>query len=187
VVDAREYTLGRLASRVATILKGKHKPIFTPHSDNGDHVVVLHAAEVKLTGKKLHQKTYFRHTGYPSGGRLDTLEEMMVERPTGTVNLNVVNAAGDISSVTTTSGLAWKIPGRVGDSPIVGAGQYTDNEIGAAGSTGRGESNIMVCGGFLTVSSCAAHVADRRMPRHAQAGDRDDTPAAPSGRPRPSA
>lgn len=77
--------------------------------------------------------------------------ERMVARPTGTINLNVVNAAGDISSVTTTSGLAWKIPGRVGDSPIVGAGQYTDNEVGAAGSTGRGESNIMVCGGFLTV------------------------------------
>jgi N4-(beta-N-acetylglucosaminyl)-L-asparaginase len=53
--------------------------------------------------------------------------------------------------VTTTSGLAWKIPGRAGDSPIVGAGQYTDNSVGSAGSTGRGESNIMVCGGFLTV------------------------------------
>ena len=77
--------------------------------------------------------------------------EQMVERPTGTINLNVVNANGDMSSVTTTSGLAWKIPGRVGDSPIVGAGQYTDNNVGAAGSTGRGESNIMVCGGFLTV------------------------------------
>ena len=72
-------------------------------------------------------------------------------RPTGTINLDVVNRKGEISSVTTTSGLAWKIPGRAGDSPIIGAGQYTDNEIGAAGSTGRGESNIMVCGGFLTV------------------------------------
>ena len=72
-------------------------------------------------------------------------------RVTGTINMNVVNAKGDISSVTTTSGLAWKIPGRAGDSPIVGAGQYTDNAVGAAGSTGRGESNIMVCGGFLTV------------------------------------
>lgn len=77
--------------------------------------------------------------------------EAMVVRPTGTINLNVVSPRGDISSVTTTSGLAWKIPGRVGDSPIVGAGQYTDNEIGAAGSTGRGEANIKVCGGFLTV------------------------------------
>jgi len=77
--------------------------------------------------------------------------EPMVARPTGTINLNVVNRKGEISSVTTTSGLAWKIPGRAGDTPIVGAGQYTDNDIGAAGSTGRGESNIMVCGGFLTV------------------------------------
>ena len=72
-------------------------------------------------------------------------------RPTGTINMNVINDQGEISSITTTSGLAWKIPGRVGDSPIIGAGQYTDNAIGAAGSTGLGELNIMVCGGFLTV------------------------------------
>ena len=72
-------------------------------------------------------------------------------RPTGTINMNAVNASGDISSVTTTSGLAWKIPGRTGDSAIVGAGQYTDNSVGAAGATGLGEPNIMVCGGFLTV------------------------------------
>ncbi len=72
-------------------------------------------------------------------------------RPTGTINLDAINDKGEISSVTTTAGLAWKIPGRAGDSPIVGAGQYTDNEIGAAGSTGLGELNIMVCGGFLTV------------------------------------
>jgi len=77
--------------------------------------------------------------------------ERMGVRPTGTINLDIVNRKGEISSVTTTSGLAWKIPGRAGDSPIVGAGQYTDNDVGAAGSTGRGESNIMVCGGFLTV------------------------------------
>jgi len=69
----------------------------------------------------------------------------------GTINMNAVNAVGDIASVTTTSGLSWKIPGRVGDSPIVGAGQYCDNEVGAAGSTGRGEANIKVCGGFLAV------------------------------------
>ncbi len=77
--------------------------------------------------------------------------EDMIPRPSGTINCNVVNTAGDISSVTTTSGLAWKIPGRVGDSPLIGAGQYTDNDIGAAGSTGRGEANIKVCGAFLTV------------------------------------
>lgn len=75
----------------------------------------------------------------------------MAVRPTGTINMNVVAPNGDISSITTTSGLAWKIPGRVGDSPIIGAGQYCDNEVGAAGSTGLGERNIMVCGGFLTV------------------------------------
>jgi N4-(beta-N-acetylglucosaminyl)-L-asparaginase len=72
-------------------------------------------------------------------------------RPTGTINLDVVNSRGELSSVTTTSGLAFKIAGRAGDSPIVGAGQYTDNEIGAAGSTGLGEATMMVCGGFLTV------------------------------------
>jgi N4-(beta-N-acetylglucosaminyl)-L-asparaginase len=88
----------------------------------------------------------------PDDDYLDVPEaEHMSVRPTGTINCNAVTPQGDISSVTTTSGLAFKIPGRVGDSPIVGAGQYTDNEIGAAGSTGRGESNIKVCGGFLTV------------------------------------
>jgi N4-(beta-N-acetylglucosaminyl)-L-asparaginase len=70
---------------------------------------------------------------------------------TGTINCDAVTPQGDISSVTTTSGLSWKIPGRVGDSPIIGAGQYCDNEVGAAGSTGLGEANIKVCGGFLTV------------------------------------
>ncbi|HET9464788.1 MAG TPA: N(4)-(beta-N-acetylglucosaminyl)-L-asparaginase [Gemmatimonadales bacterium] len=78
-------------------------------------------------------------------------DEPLVARPTGTINLNVVNAKGDVSSATTTSGLAWKIPGRAGDSPIIGAGQYTDNDVGAAGSTGRGEANMTACGGFLTV------------------------------------
>lgn len=78
-------------------------------------------------------------------------DQPVIPRPTGTINLDIVNAKGEISSITTTSGLAWKIPGRAGDSPIVGAGQYTDNEVGAAGSTGLGEANIMACGGFLTV------------------------------------
>jgi len=77
--------------------------------------------------------------------------EKMVHRPTGTINMDVVNAQGDISSITTTAGLAFKIAGRAGDSPIIGAGQYTDNSIGAAGSTGLGEANIVSCGGFLTV------------------------------------
>jgi N4-(beta-N-acetylglucosaminyl)-L-asparaginase len=77
--------------------------------------------------------------------------DVWMNRPTGTINLNTINDRGDISSITTTSGLAWKIPGRAGDSPIVGAGQYCDNTVGAAGSTGLGEANIMSCGAFLTV------------------------------------
>jgi N4-(beta-N-acetylglucosaminyl)-L-asparaginase len=74
-----------------------------------------------------------------------------LEFTTGTINMNAVTASGDIASVTTTSGLSWKIPGRIGDSPIIGAGQYCDNTVGAAGSTGRGEANIKVCGAFLAV------------------------------------
>lgn len=88
----------------------------------------------------------------PNDDYLDVPEaEPMVVRPTGTINCDAVTPGGDLSSVTTTSGLSWKIPGRVGDSPIIGAGEYCDNDVGAAGSTGRGESNIKVCGGFLTV------------------------------------
>jgi len=88
----------------------------------------------------------------PNDDFLDVPEsENMVARPTGTINCDAVTPTGEISSVTTTSGLAFKIPGRVGDSAVIGAGQYTDNDIGAAGSTGRGESNIKVCGGMLTV------------------------------------
>jgi N4-(beta-N-acetylglucosaminyl)-L-asparaginase len=79
------------------------------------------------------------------------LDERGVPHTFGTINMNAVDANGDIGSVTTTSGISWKIPGRVGDSPIIGAGQYCDNEVGAAGSTGRGESNIKVCGAFLAV------------------------------------
>lgn len=79
------------------------------------------------------------------------LDERGVPHTYGTINMNAVDANGDIGSVTTTSGISWKIPGRVGDSPIIGAGQYCDNTVGAAGSTGRGESNIKVCGAFLAV------------------------------------
>lgn len=79
------------------------------------------------------------------------LDERGVPHTYGTINMNAVAANGDIGSVTTTSGISWKIPGRVGDSPIIGAGQYCDNDVGAAGSTGRGESNIKVCGAFLAV------------------------------------
>ena len=82
---------------------------------------------------------------------LDHSEDIKIKFTTGTINMNAVTASGDIASVTTTSGMAWKIPGRVGDSPIIGAGQYCDNAVGAAGSTGRGEANIKSCASFLAV------------------------------------
>ena len=88
----------------------------------------------------------------PEDNYLDVPDDEKLTLPkTGTINCDAVTPQGDISSVTTTSGLSWKIPGRVGDSPIIGAGQYCDNDVGAAGSTGLGEANIKVCGGFLTV------------------------------------
>ncbi len=87
----------------------------------------------------------------PNDAWLDHDDDVSIRFTTGTVNLNAVNGAGEMGSVTSTSGLSWKIPGRIGDSPIIGAGQYCDNSVGAAGSTGRGEANIKVCGAFLTV------------------------------------
>jgi N4-(beta-N-acetylglucosaminyl)-L-asparaginase len=78
---------------------------------------------------------------------------MAVHPPTGTINCLGLNAKGEISGVTTTSGLAWKIPGRVGDSPILGAGLWVDQDVGAAGSTGRGEENIRVAGAHTIVEN----------------------------------
>lgn len=79
------------------------------------------------------------------------IEEVVMHPPTGTINCLAVNAKGDISGTTTTSGLSWKIAGRVGDSPVIGAGLFVDNEVGAAGSTGRGEENIKIAGGHTIV------------------------------------
>ena len=93
---------------------------------------------------------------------LDHDDDVAIKFSTGTINMNGVTASGDIASVTTTSGLAWKIPGRVGDSPLIGAGQYCDNAIGAAGSTGRGEANIKVCGAFLTVEGMRRGLAPQQ-------------------------
>src|ERR1700747_3491474 len=78
-------------------------------------------------------------------------QRVIAHPPTGTIPCMAVNEKGDISATTTTSGLAWKIPGRVGDSPIIGAGCYVDNEVGAAGSTGKGEENIKICGGHTII------------------------------------
>lgn len=91
---------------------------------------------------------HFRDPEFYGDGILDSHDGV---RPQGTINCNVVDAQGDIAGVTTTSGLAYKIPGRVGDSPIVGAGLYVDNDVGACGSTGRGEAVIKTCGSHSVV------------------------------------
>ncbi len=77
VVDAEGQVLGRLATRVATILRGKHRAIFTPHVDTGEYVIVINAEKVKLTGRKLEQKTYYRHTGFPGGVRSITAGKLL--------------------------------------------------------------------------------------------------------------
>ena len=82
LVDAQGQTLGRLASRIARVLMGKHKPIYTPHVDVGDYVVVINAARVKVTGKKREQKRYYHHSGYPGGLRERTFEEEIARHPT---------------------------------------------------------------------------------------------------------
>jgi len=87
--------------------------------------------------------------------------EMAVNPPTGTINCLALNAKGEMSGVTTTSGLAWKIPGRVGDSPIIGAGVFVDQEVGGAGSTGRGEENIRMCGAHTIVENMRRGLAPK--------------------------
>ncbi len=81
VVDADGATLGRLATQIASTLRGKHKATFAPHLDTGDAVVVVNAAKIKVTGNKLHDKTYVRHSGYPGGLRSETLERLLERRP----------------------------------------------------------------------------------------------------------
>jgi len=80
VVDADGMVLGRLASQVASILRGKHKPTYTPHVDGGDYVIILNCSKVKLTGKKLDQKIYYRHSGYPGGLKETKYRELMAKK-----------------------------------------------------------------------------------------------------------
>lgn len=89
VVDAEGKILGRLASEVAKILRGKHKPYYAPHLDTGDYVIVINAAKIRVTGKKLDDKIYYRHSGYPDGLRSTTLAEMLKKRPTRVIRLAV--------------------------------------------------------------------------------------------------
>ena len=89
VVDATGYTLGRLASEVAKVLRGKNKPIYTPHIDTGDYVIIVNADKVKVTGKKLDQKIYYRHSDYVGGMKEATLREMMDKKPEKVIELAV--------------------------------------------------------------------------------------------------
>lgn len=89
VVDATNMTLGRLASEVAKVLRGKNKPIFTPFLDMGDYVIIVNADKVKVTGRKLDQKIYYHHSGYVGGLKQTTLREMMARKPERVVELAV--------------------------------------------------------------------------------------------------
>ena len=85
VIDATDQILGRLASRVALVLRGKNKPSYTPHVDCGDNVIIINADKVRLTGKKLTDRVYTRHTGYPGGQRFTTPKELLASKPTAVV------------------------------------------------------------------------------------------------------
>ena len=89
VVDATGHTLGRLASEIATILRGKNKPTYTPHIDTGDNVIVINAEKIKVTGKKLDQKIYYHHSDYVGGMKETTLREMLAKKPEKVVELAV--------------------------------------------------------------------------------------------------
>lgn len=81
VVDAEGQTVGRLASRIATVLRGKHKPNYTPHCDTGDYVILLNADKIKFTGTKIANKTYLTYSGYPGGQKSATAEQIMAKKP----------------------------------------------------------------------------------------------------------
>jgi large subunit ribosomal protein L13 len=89
VVDAEGCTLGRLASNVASVLRGKNKPVFTPHVDTGDYVIIVNAEKVSVTGKKLDQKIYYHHSDYVGGMKETTLREMMAKKPEKVLELAV--------------------------------------------------------------------------------------------------
>ncbi len=89
VVDATDMTLGRLASAVASVLRGKNKPTYTPHIDTGDYVIVVNAEKVKVTGKKLDQKIYYHHSDYVGGMKETTLREMMAKKPERVIEMAV--------------------------------------------------------------------------------------------------
>ena len=91
VVDATGHTLGRLASEIASILRGKNKPTFTPHIDTGDYVIVVNADKIQVTGKKLDQKVYYNHSDYVGGMKETTLREKMAKKPEDVIYLSLIH------------------------------------------------------------------------------------------------
>ena len=89
LVDAKDQVLGRLASRIAMVIRGKNKPIFTPNTDTGDFVVVVNAEKVKVTGKREYLKEYIRHSGYPGGQKITSFQEIMNKKPEAVVEMAV--------------------------------------------------------------------------------------------------
>ena len=89
VVDATDMTLGRLASNVANVLRGKNKPIYTPNIDTGDYVIVINAEKIKVTGKKMDQKIYYRHSDYVGGMKETTLKEQLAKKPESVIEMAV--------------------------------------------------------------------------------------------------
>ena len=89
VIDATGYTLGRLSSEIAKVLRGKNKPTYTPHIDTGDYVIVINAEHIKVTGKKLDQKIYYNHSDYVGGMKETTLKEMLAKKPERVIELAV--------------------------------------------------------------------------------------------------
>jgi N4-(beta-N-acetylglucosaminyl)-L-asparaginase len=139
--------------------------------DYTDHIFLVGAGAKKfalamgfkeqnlLTDKSRQDWLRWKANLNPADSWLDHTDDVKIAFTTGTINICTVTAAGDVASCTSTSGMSWKIAGRVGDSPIIGAGQYCDNTVGAAGSTGRGEANIKVCGAFFIVEQMRTGVS----------------------------
>ena len=103
VIDATDLVLGRLAARVALVLRGKNKPSFTPHMDCGDNVIILNADKIRLTGKKMTDKVYVRYTGYPGGQRFTTPKELLAKKPTEVLRMAVKGMLLRIVSVRSSS------------------------------------------------------------------------------------
>ena len=157
----RENLLTEHSRKIWLLWKETHSDWWGPGLDdpNWKKRVPAGTAQPKQQKQKIQKPQQIRHLekvaadlGIPLDLRRDAINKVLFP-PTGTIHCSALNEKGEISGCTTTSGLAWKLPGRVGDSPIIGAGCYTDQDIGSAGATGNGEENIKVAGGHTIVEN----------------------------------